>query len=152
MGDLVFFIYLFCIKMDQIILCVSSGIDRVTFYPYFVVKDLFAFFIFLLIFSTFIFYFPDMLGGVIAMGGALLVLLVIPFSNTSEIRSTRFRPIFKFFYWLLVADFLILGWVGQKPVTDIYIFVGQVATVFYFLFFIIFIPLIGIVETKLIHH
>ena len=169
---------------------VNSGIDRVTFYPYFVVKDLFAFFVFLLVFSIFIFYFPNMLGhpdnyipadsmktpphivpewyflpfyailrsipdklgGVVAMGGALLVLLLIPFSNTSEIRSTRFRPLFKFFYWILVADFLILGWVGQKPVTDIYIFVGQIATLFYFLFFIVLIPLIGLLETKLIHY
>jgi ubiquinol-cytochrome c reductase cytochrome b subunit len=95
---------------------------------------------------------PDKLGGVVAMGGALLILLTIPFSNTSEIRSTRFRPLFKFFYWLLVADFLILGWVGQKPVTDTYIFVGQIATVFYFLFFIFFLPLLGLVETKLAHY
>jgi ubiquinol-cytochrome c reductase cytochrome b subunit len=169
---------------------VNSGIDRITFYPYFVVKDLFAFFCFLLMFMILVFYFPNMLGhpdnyipadpmktpphivpewyflpfyailrsipdklgGVVAMGGALLILLTIPFSNTSEIRSTRFRPLFKFFYWLLVADFLILGWVGQKPVTDTYIFVGQIATVFYFLFFIFFLPLLGLVETKLAHY
>jgi ubiquinol-cytochrome c reductase cytochrome b subunit len=169
---------------------VNSGIDRITFYPYFVVKDLFAFFCFLLMFIVLVFYFPNMLGhpdnyipadpmktpphivpewyflpfyailrsipdklgGVVAMGGALLILLTIPFSNTSEIRSTRFRPLFKFFYWLLVADFLILGWVGQKPVTDTYIFIGQIATVFYFLFFIIFVPLLGLVETKLAHY
>ena len=168
---------------------VNSGVDRVTFYPYFMVKDLFAFFCFLMMFLMFVFYFPnslghpdnyipadpmktptnivpewyflpfyailrsipDKLGGVIAMVGALIVLLVIPFSNTSEIRSTRFRPIFRFFYWLLVADFLILGWVGQKHVTDTYIFVGQIATTFYFLFFVIFIPLIGILESKLVH-
>ena len=95
---------------------------------------------------------PDKLGGVVAMGGALLVLLTIPFSNTSEIRSARFRPLYKFFYWLLVSDFLILGWVGQKPVTDTYIFIGQMATVFYFLFFIMFLPLLGILETKLAHY
>jgi len=52
---------------------------------------------------------PDKLGGVAAMGGALVVLFLIPFINTSEIRSTTFRPIFKVFYWLLVADFLLLG-------------------------------------------
>lgn len=52
---------------------------------------------------------PDKLGGVAAMGGALIVLFLIPFTNTSEIRSTTFRPIFKIFYWLLVADFLLLG-------------------------------------------
>ena len=76
----------------------------------------------------------------------------IPFTNTSEIRSTTFRPIFKIFYWLLVADFIILGWIGQKPVKDVFVFVGQVATGFYFLFFLILIPLIGVLETKLIHY
>jgi ubiquinol-cytochrome c reductase cytochrome b subunit len=86
------------------------------------------------------------------MGGALIILFLIPFTNTSEIRSTTFRPIFKIFYWLLVADFLLLGWIGQKPVKDVYVVVGQVATVFYFLFFIVLIPLIGILESKLISY
>jgi ubiquinol-cytochrome c reductase cytochrome b subunit len=53
---------------------------------------------------------------------------------------------------LLVADFLLLGWIGQKPVKDIYVVVGQVATVFYFLFFVILIPAIGTLETKLLSH
>jgi ubiquinol-cytochrome c reductase cytochrome b subunit len=79
-------------------------------------------------------------------------LFLIPFINTSEIRSTTFRPIFKVFYWLLVADFLLLGWIGQKPVKDIYVLVGQVATVFYFLFFVALIPAIGTLETKLLSY
>jgi len=95
---------------------------------------------------------PDKLGGVAAMLGALLIWLLIPFTNTSEVRSTTFRPIFKFFYWLTVSDFLILGWIGQKPVKDAYVIVGQIATVYYFLFFLVLIPLIGIIETKLAHH
>ena len=168
---------------------VDSGVDKVPFYPYFFVKDLFALICFLLFFGFFVFYFPnvlghpdnyipadpmqtpahivpewyflpfyavlrsipDKLGGVAAMIGAILILMVIPFTNTSEIRSTTFRPIFKIFYWLFIADFIILGWVGQKPVKDIYILVGQIATVYYFLFFAILIPLIGLLETKLIH-
>ena len=152
---------------------VDSSVDKISFYPYFFVKDLFAFFVFLFIFCIFIFYFPntlghpdnyipadclqtpshivpewyflpfyailrsipDKLGGVAAMGGSLIVLFIIPFINTSEIRSTTFRPIFKIFYWLLVADFIILGWVGQKPVKDTYIFIGQIGTIFYFLLY-----------------
>jgi len=51
-----------------------------------------------------------------------------------------------------VADFIILGWVGQKPVENIYILIGQFATFYYFLFFIVLIPLIGIVETKFVHY
>lgn len=92
---------------------------------------------------------PDKLGGVAAMGGALIVLFLIPFTNTSETRSTTFRPIFKIFYWLLVVDFLLLGWIGQKPVKDIYVLVGQAATVFYFLFFVVLIPAIGTFESQL---
>jgi len=167
---------------------IDSSIDKISFYPYFFVKDLFAFFMFISFFGVFVFYFPnvlghsdnyipanplvtpthivpewyflpyyailrsipDKLGGVAAMGGALIVLFFIPFTNTSEIRSTTFRPLFKFFYWLLVFDFVLLGWIGQKPVTGLYVFIGQVATVYYFLFFLILIPLIGLVESKLI--
>lgn len=167
-----------------------SNSEKISFYPYFFVKDLYAFYCFLFFFGIFIFYFPnllghpdnyipadplhtpahivpewyflpfyailrsipDKLGGVAAMGGSLVILFAIPFINTSEIRSTKFRPIFKFFYWLLVADFLILGWVGQKPVENIYILIGQVATFYYFLFFLVLIPLTGIIETKLIRH
>ena len=93
---------------------------------------------------------PDKLGGVLAMGGSLIILFLIPFINTSDVRSTTFRPIFKIFYWLLVADFLILGWVGQKPVKEIFVVIGQIATFFYFLFFVILIPVIGNLESKLI--
>ena len=167
----------------------SSG-DCVPFYPYFFVKDLFAFQCYLFVFGVLVFYYPnalghpdnyipadpmhtpahivpewyflpfyailrsipDKLGGVSAMGGSLIVLFLIPYINTSEIRSTTFRPLFKICYWLLVSDFLILGWVGQKPVKDTYVFVGQVATFYYFLFFLILIPVVGLVEKKLIHY
>ena len=168
----------------------DSYVDKVSFYPYFFVKDLFAFFFFLFFFVVVIFYFPnsmghpdnyipadpmqtpphivpewyflpyyailrsipDKLGGVVAMGGSLIVLFFIPFLNTSEIRSTDFRPIFKFFYWLLVVVFILLGWIGQKPVTDTYILVGQYATCFYFFFFTLLIPIVGYVESKLVYY
>ena len=167
---------------------VDTSIDKIPFYPYFLAKDVFAFFIFASVFGIFVLYFPnamghpdnyipadpmltpahivpewyflpfyailrsipDKLGGVAAMGGALVILFFIPFTNTSEIRSTTFRPLFKIFYWLLVADFLILGWIGQKPVTTTYVVAGQIATVYYFLFFIVLIPLIGNLESYLI--
>jgi len=93
---------------------------------------------------------PDKLGGVIAMGGALVILFAIPFINTSEIRSSQFRPLFRKLFWLLVVDFLILGWIGQKPAETPFIEVGQIATLFYFVFFIILIPSLGIIEKKLI--
>jgi len=78
---------------------------------------------------------PNKLGGVCAMFGSIVVLFLIPFLNTSEVRSSFFRPLFRSFFWFLVADFFILGWVGQKVVETPYIEIGQVATFFYFLFF-----------------
>ena len=93
---------------------------------------------------------PNKIGGVVAMGGSLLVLLLIPFINTSEIRSTTFRPIFKIFYWLLIVSFLILGWIGQMAVDYPFTEVGIVAMIYYFSFFLVLIPGIGILEKKLI--
>ena len=83
------------------------------------------------------------------MLAAILVLLLIPFINTSYIRNTHFRPIFKGFFWLFVADYIILTWIGQMPVRNAFIFVGQVATLYYFSFFLILIPVIGKIETIL---
>jgi len=92
---------------------------------------------------------PDKLGGVVAMIAAILILLLLPIINTSEIRSSKFRPLYATFYWFLVADFLILGWIGQQPVETPFLEVGQLATAFYFIFFLILIPLIGLIEKEL---
>jgi ubiquinol-cytochrome c reductase cytochrome b subunit len=93
---------------------------------------------------------PDKLGGVVAMVSAILILLVLPFSNTSKVRSTEFRPIYAIGYWFLVSDFLLLGWIGQKPVESPYIEVGMLATLFYFLYLMFIIPALGIIEEALI--
>ena len=86
------------------------------------------------------------------MGGSLIVLFLLPFINTSEIRSTVFRPLYKIAYWLLVVSFLILGWIGQMPVDYPFVEVGIVAMIYYFSFFIILVPVIGIVENNLIRY
>jgi ubiquinol-cytochrome c reductase cytochrome b subunit len=93
---------------------------------------------------------PDKLGGVLAMVLAILVLIILPYINTSLIRSSKFRPIFSVSYWFLVADFLILGWIGQKPVESPYIEIGLFATVFYFSFLILFIPFLGYIEKNIL--
>jgi ubiquinol-cytochrome c reductase cytochrome b subunit len=95
---------------------------------------------------------PEKLGGVVAMISAILVLLLLPMINTSEVRSSKFRPIFGIAYWFLVSDFLLLGWIGQKPVESPFIEVGMLATAFYFLFLLVLIPAIGLLETELAHH
>ena len=83
------------------------------------------------------------------MFGAIVVLFLIPFINQSEVRSSAFRPLYRKAFWLLVADFLILGWIGQKVVETPYIEVGQVTTAFYFGFFLIIVPILGKVEDAL---
>nr|Q35522.1 RecName: Full=Cytochrome b; AltName: Full=Complex III subunit 3; AltName: Full=Complex III subunit III; AltName: Full=Cytochrome b-c1 complex subunit 3; AltName: Full=Ubiquinol-cytochrome-c reductase complex cytochrome b subunit [Phytophthora megasperma]AAA32026.2 cytochrome b [Phytophthora megasperma] len=95
---------------------------------------------------------PNKIGGVIAMFGSLIVLLTIPFTNSSEIRSTAFRPIFKVCYWLLVVAFLLLGWVGQCPVEYPYTEIGIISMIYYFFFFIIIIPFLGKFETYLVRY
>ena len=86
------------------------------------------------------------------MGGSILALFTLPFLNTSEIRNTTYRPIFKIFFWLFMVDFYLLTWVGQKPMKKYFIFLGQVATVYYFVFFLALVPVIGKIETFLAHH
>ena len=93
---------------------------------------------------------PNKIGGVIAMFGSLIILLTIPFTNSSEIRSSTFRPLFKILYWLLVVSFLILGWIGQMPVEYPYTEIGIIAMIYYFSFFLIIIPFIGFFETFLL--
>ena len=86
------------------------------------------------------------------MLAAILVLLLLPFINFSNIRSNKFRPLFAFVYWFLVVDFTILGWIGQKPVETPFIEVGMVATFLYFFILLILFPSVGILEGYLIYN
>ena len=95
---------------------------------------------------------PDKLGGVVAMVAAILILLLLPIINTSKVRSSKFRPIFSIAYWFLVSDFLLLGWLGQKPVESPYIEVGMAASAFYFIFLLVLVPIIGLIENKLVRN
>jgi ubiquinol-cytochrome c reductase cytochrome b subunit len=95
---------------------------------------------------------PNKIGGVIGMFGSLVILLTIPFTNSSEIRSTAFRPIFKVAYWLLVVAFLLLGWVGQMPVEYPYTEIGVISMIYYFAFFLVIIPFLGKIESYLIRY
>jgi ubiquinol-cytochrome c reductase cytochrome b subunit len=95
---------------------------------------------------------PDKVGGIIAMFSSIFVLLLLPFINTSEIRSTAFRPIFGIFYWMLVSSFFLLGWSGQQDIKfEFYITLGQIFTVYYFVFFTVLVPVTGILEKYLGH-
>jgi len=86
---------------------------------------------------------PDKLMGVIAMLSAIFVLAALPWLDTSKIRSAVFRPLYKQFYWILVADVLILGYVGAMPAEGVYLLIARVATAYYFIHFLIILPVLG---------
>jgi ubiquinol-cytochrome c reductase cytochrome b subunit len=169
---------------------INKNIEATSFYPYYYVKDLLAFFILLFVFSFFVFYYPnvlghsdnyieanplvtpphivpewyflpfyailrsipDKLGGVVAMILAILILLLLPFTNMSKIRSGIFRPGYNLSYWFLVSTFLLLGWIGQKPVESPYIEIGMTTTLIYFVFLLFFIPGLAKIEEFLLKY
>nr|BAI63552.1 cytochrome b [Cynops ensicauda] len=92
---------------------------------------------------------PNKLGGVIALLMSILILMFTPMLHTSKQRSLTFRSTSQTLFWLLVANTLILTWVGGMPVEPPFTEIGQVASVLYFLLFIIMIPLVGLWENKL---
>jgi len=166
---------------------IESNVDKISFYPYFYVKDLLGFVVLMAIFTFFVYFqpntlghpdnyipanpmvtpahivpewyflpfyavlrsIPDKLGGVAAMGGAIVMLLIMPWLNTAEVRSSAFRPIYRKLFWFVLADFLILGWIGQNEVETPYVEVGQLATVIYFAFFLVIVPGLGKLESML---
>ena len=86
---------------------------------------------------------PDKLMGVVAMLAAILILAALPWLDTSKVRSAVFRPLFRQFYWILVADVLILGYVGAMPAEGLYLLIARVATAYYFAHFLIILPVLG---------
>jgi ubiquinol-cytochrome c reductase cytochrome b/c1 subunit len=89
------------------------------------------------------------LAGVLAMFGSIGLLFILPWLDTSPVRSARFRPTYKWVYWLLVIDVLALGYVGAHRPEGVYVLIGRLATLYYFIHFLILIPLIGIFERPL---
>ncbi|RKP13628.1 cytochrome b/b6 [Piptocephalis cylindrospora] len=141
---------------------ITSNLDRIPFAPYYIFKDLIAIFLFyapnylghpdnyvpanplvtppsivpewyFLPFYAILRSIPDKLLGVVAMFGAIVILLLLPILDTSRIRSKAFSPLNKFFFWIFVSNH------AEEP----FIFIGQICTLFYFAYFLILIPIIG---------
>jgi ubiquinol-cytochrome c reductase cytochrome b subunit len=89
------------------------------------------------------------LWGVLAMFAAILLLFFLPWIDRSPVRSGSYRPTFRMFYWILVLDVLILGWVGGLPAEEPYVMISQLATMYYFAHFLIILPIVSAVERTL---
>ncbi|MDB5561793.1 MAG: cytochrome b [Hyphomicrobiales bacterium] len=87
------------------------------------------------------------LGGVIVMGGSLLVLFFLPWLDRSKVRSGTFRPMFKWFYWLFVLNFIGLTYLGAAPAEGIYVIIAKLCTLYYFLYFLVILPVLSRIET-----
>lgn len=83
------------------------------------------------------------------MFGSLLILLVLPLTDVSRIRGSTFRPMMKLAFWFFVVDFIILMWIGSQHPTTPYVEIGQISTAFYFLWFLVIVPVIGLAENTL---
>jgi ubiquinol-cytochrome c reductase cytochrome b subunit len=89
------------------------------------------------------------LGGVIVFFGSIAILFLVPWLDSSPVRSGTFRPMFKWFYWLFVAGFIGLGYLGAQPPEGIYVVIAQALTAYYFLYFLVILPILGRIETPL---
>ena len=83
------------------------------------------------------------------MFASIFVLVILPWLDTSKVKSAIFRPIYKQFYWILVIDVLVLGYMGAMPAEGTYLLIARVATTYYFVHFLIILPILGKKEKTL---
>ncbi|MCC7284156.1 MAG: cytochrome b/b6 [Acetobacteraceae bacterium] len=92
---------------------------------------------------------PDKLGGVLLMFGSIMVLFVLPWLDTSPVRSLRFRPMMKPFFFVFLVVCLVLGYCGAKPPEGIWVVLARIGTAYYFLYFLVILPVLGKLERPL---
>jgi ubiquinol-cytochrome c reductase cytochrome b/c1 subunit len=163
----------------------ATAKDKIPFHPYYTAKDVFGVGVFLLIYFTVVFWFPNAMGhpdnyipanplstpahivpewyylmfysilksidnkliGVILMFGSILILFVLPWLDTSRVRSATFRPIYKILFWLLLIDCVVLTWCGSQLPEGLPVILGRIGTFWYFFHFLVLLPVVGWIET-----
>ncbi|MGV6888670.1 cytochrome b [Rhodophyticola sp. SM2404] len=176
--------------------------DTLPFWPYFVIKDLFALAVILAVFFALVGFMPNYLGhpdnyieadplvtpahivpewyflpfyailrafdtevwvviaadfltggivdakffGVLAMFGAIIVMALVPWLDTSSVRSGRYRPMFKAWFWVFVINFFVLMWAGAMPAEGIYPYIALIGSTYWFAYFLVILPLLGVLE------
>jgi len=81
-----------------------------------------------------------------ALGASIVILAFLPWLDTSKVRSARYRPLYRQFFWLFVVVCVGLGWLGLKPPEGYYVFFARLFTIYYFAYFLIILPILGKVE------
>jgi len=84
--------------------------------------------------------------GVVAMFGAIVVMALVPWLDTSNVRSGRYRPMFKWWFWIFVVNFVVLTWVGAMPAEGIYPVIALIGATYWFAYFLVILPLLGVLE------
>jgi ubiquinol-cytochrome c reductase cytochrome b/c1 subunit len=90
---------------------------------------------------------PNKLLGVIALLASIVILAFLPWLDTSRVRSATYRPLYRQFFWIFVVVCVGLGWLGSKPAEGVYVIAARILTAYYFIHFLIILPLLGIIET-----
>lgn len=94
---------------------------------------------------------PDKLLGVLTMFGAILVLLVLPVLDRSIIRGNSFKVLSKFFFFIFICNFIMLGLLGGVHIEPPFVQMGQICTILYFVYFLVIVPVISIIENVLFY-
>ncbi|PIT70846.1 cytochrome b [Bartonella tribocorum] len=77
---------------------------------------------------------------------SIIVLIFVPWLDRSKICSARYRPVYKIFFWALVFDVVFLGWLGSREISDRILLWAQLATIYYFIFFLVILPVLPMFE------